>query len=174
MSEASQSFPERTVKRLISKWDDRAKNATKIYRFFPSPSTPLDANASWFNPLNRGRFEAFENASDFASDIESLILKPMILFGLRLFETLKIAYYLLAFLAHALTASPIKAIDAGIDGLEALVAGHILDCYIALEVMLQLASITMRCVLSVPLLFDLGKEEAREAEDKADMNVFSV
>ncbi|MDF1646376.1 MAG: hypothetical protein P1U61_05290 [Legionellaceae bacterium] len=152
MGITSDSFLERTHQRFSEKWDIRAEHANRAYHFFSTPSQPLDKTASWFNPLQRARFESFKSG-EVLEDLKSLIFKPIIFFGLRLLETVHFFYYLASFLVYAITGLPTKAVDAGFDALEALVAAPILEAYTFLEVILQIGSFAIRSALSLSALW---------------------
>ncbi len=148
MSETQGDSPTQTTEGVFNRWHARAQNATKAYNFFLRPNKPLDTTSSWFNPLARGRFTGFKEG-EFADDLKSLIFKPFIFIGLRLFEPINTIYYFLALLWYVVGLSPANACDSLLHVVESVIATPILEFYACLEVTLQLGSFGMRCMLSV-------------------------
>ncbi len=168
MSEGEGIFPNQPGDCFSNKWNTRAHNASRAHNFFLRPNHPLDADTSWFNPMQRGRFEGFKKG-EFTDDLKSLIFKPIIFFGLRLFEEFNVIYYFLATLFHLVTLSPLKAMDSAVSAVEAMVSTFVLDFYACLEVALQLGSFGMRSMLSVFEAVGFGSEvtEADEMQAQA-------
>jgi hypothetical protein len=144
---------------------NRSESATYLYNHYGEPNTTLrKTEAYWFKPMERAKFKAFDDYSDFSDDLTSLLLKPVIFMILGAYEVLNRILCIPAALAQVVNLNLPGFFHKVLDFCETLLFAAICETWAAIEFVLQVGSLAMRlgCTVLGAFGWHPGAEEMND------------